>query len=143
MEVCLVESVKKPGFGNSGPCFGIKRGPGPFLRAEEIGRIFPSGVFDYAVCRAVSELAVIAEYCLPLVKVGGYFVAYKGEMVEEELSRAAGAFRCLGGEVGSLRKGKLPFLGDGRTLVQIKKTCPCPGKYPRRPGIPAKRPLKE
>ncbi|MGI6554411.1 MAG: 16S rRNA (guanine(527)-N(7))-methyltransferase RsmG [Bacillota bacterium] len=146
MEVCLVESVKKKArfLGTAVLALELKGVQVLSLRAEEIGRdISFRESFDYAVCRAVSELAVIAEYCLPLVKVGGYFVAYKGEMVEEELSRAAGAFRCLGGEVGSLRKGKLPFLGDGRTLVQIKKTCPCPGKYPRRPGIPAKRPLKE
>lgn len=112
-------------------------------RAEELGRdpSFREG-FEFAVCRAVSELAVIAEYCLPLVKAGGIFLAYKGEKAEEELSRGQGALPLLGGELSRIHKVKLPFSGDPRTLLEIKKITPTPEKYPRRTGIPAKRPLK-
>ena len=74
------------------------------------------------------------EYCLPLVKVGGYFVAYKGEMVEEELSRAAGAFRCLGGKLGVFAKENFPFRVTGGLWFKSRKPA-LSRKYPRRPGI--------
>jgi len=144
LEVFLVESVgKKAEFIEiAATALGLEGVTVVNARAEEIGRDLRfRETFDYAVCRAVSELAVIAEYCLPLVKVGGYFIAYKGDDLEAEVSGAINAFAVLGGKLDQVHKVALPFLGDGRTLVKVKKSEPSPDKYPRRTGIPAKRPL--
>lgn len=143
--VCLVESVnKKTEFLKTAVTAlkleGIQVVSG---RAEEIGQN-PAmrETFDFAVTRAVSKLAVIAEYCLPLVKVGGTFVAYKGEKVEEELLPGEAAIGALGGAIEQIVEVKLPFLGDRRTLIKVAKKGTTPAKYPRRIGVPAKRPLK-
>lgn len=145
MEVCLVESVgKKAQFlETAAKDLGLQNVNVVCARAEDVGRdgAFREA-FDYAVCRAVSELAVIAEYCLPLVKIGGILLAYKGDKADEELSRAGMAISTLKGEVDGIYKVTLPLLGDNRTLIRIKKTGTCPEKFPRRPGIPVKRPLK-
>lgn len=144
LEVCLVESVgKKAAFiERAAETLGLKGFQVITMRAEEMGQApLYRETFDYAVCRAVGNLAVIAEYCLPLVKKGGCFVAYKGDKGEEELSRGAMAIKILGGGEEVVDKVSLPFLGDGRTLISIGKIAPSPEKYPRRTGIPAKRPL--
>lgn len=96
--------------------------------------------FDVAVARAVARLAVLAEYCLPLVKVGGYFVAQKGPDMGSELEEALSGIAILGGGETKTRVWTLPS-GAARTLVCIGKGQITPSKYPRRPGIPAKRPL--
>ncbi len=112
-------------------------------RAEELGQDSAfRETFDFAVTRAVSELAVIAEYALPLLKVKGVFVAYKGDNAGEELLHGEAAIATLGGAVEEVSKVKLPFLGDGRTLIKVVKHEPTPDKYPRRTGVPGKRPLK-
>lgn len=144
LEVCLVESVgKKAQFLKAAAgTLGLEGVEVVCARAEEVGRNSKyREAFDYAVCRAVSELAVVAEYCLPLVKVEGSLVAYKGDKAEEELSRAERAIALLGGTVQQVYQVKLPFLGDGRTLIKVCKQEICPEKYPRRTGVPAKRPL--
>lgn len=144
LEVCLVESVgKKAEFiETAGNALGLKGISVVNARAEEVGRDSNfREKFDFAVCRAVSELTVIAEYCLPLVKLGGSFLAYKGDKAEEELSRAGVALELLGGTVEQVHKIELPFLGDPRTLIEVRKSQPSPEKYPRRTGVPAKRPL--
>lgn len=145
LEVCLVESVgKKAEFIEAAAKTLELQGVSVVnARAEEIGR---DGrfreQFDFAVCRAVSELAVIAEYCLPLVRVGGSFLAYKGNKSEEELAKAGGALKLLGGTLKGAHQIKLPFLGDLRTLIEVRKFESSPEKYPRRTGVPAKRPLR-
>ena len=144
LEVCLVESLgKKARFiETAAAALGLKGVEVVCSRAEEIGQepAFREN-FDFAVCRAVSELAVITEYCLPLVKTGGCFVAYKGDKAEEELSRAELAISTLGGTLEAIHKVTLPLLGDGRTLISLRKTSATPVKYPRRPGLPTKQPL--
>ena len=96
--------------------------------------------FDLAVTRAVAKLNVIAEYCLPFIKVGGYFVAYKAKNVEQEVKAAQNAISVLGGELVWIKPYTLED-SEERNLVLIKKTNPTPAQYPRKTGIPAKKPL--
>jgi 16S rRNA (guanine527-N7)-methyltransferase len=112
-------------------------------RAEEVGRQTEfREVFDVALARAVASLAVLVEYALPLVRVGGVFVAQKGREVWEEVEAARSAVAVLGGELREVRALAVPGLDAARSLVVVTKVDPTPEKYPRRPGIPAKRPLR-
>ena len=97
--------------------------------------------FDLVVSRAVAELRVLAELTLPLCAVGGAAVCQKGERVEDELGRAEAAVNALGGEIADVAPVDIPELGVRRSLVVLKKARPTPASYPRRPGIPAKRPI--
>jgi len=96
--------------------------------------------FDLAVSRAVSKLSVLSEYCLPYVKVGGLFAAYKSGDIDEELAEAANALKILGGEVDRVERFTLPD-GSPRSIVLIRKVCETPSKYPRKAGKPVKAPL--
>jgi len=111
-------------------------------RAETAGRD-PQRREKYQVvtARAVTTLAVLAEYALPLLDMGGRFIAMKGPAVEEELGQAQKAMEILGGEVEKLVRAPLPFSGEERSFVVIRKRLPTPDKYPRREGMPEKRPL--
>jgi 16S rRNA (guanine527-N7)-methyltransferase len=112
-------------------------------RAEELGRQTEvRESFDVAVARAVASLSVLVEYALPLVRVGGVFVAQKGGEVEDEVNAAGSAITLLGGELTEVRAVEVPELDAPRSLVVMAKVSPTPQKYPRRPGIPAKRPLR-
>ncbi len=112
------------------------------LRAEEAGRQRGRREsFQVAVSRGVAKLSVLAEYCLPLTAVGGQFIAMKGPDVAGELQEARTAFVELGGSAGFGRSWVLPS-GAGRTLVGVDKLSPTPSRYPRRVGLPAKRPLQ-
>ncbi|NIN64277.1 MAG: 16S rRNA (guanine(527)-N(7))-methyltransferase RsmG [Anaerolineae bacterium] len=112
-------------------------------RAEELGR--QAGhreVYDVALARAVAELSVLLEYALPLLKVEGIFVAQKGGDIEDEVEGAGPAMNLLGGRLKEVREVRLLGLDDARHLVVVEKVGTTPDKYPRRPGIPGKRPLK-
>ncbi|MFC1568198.1 16S rRNA (guanine(527)-N(7))-methyltransferase RsmG [Candidatus Margulisiibacteriota bacterium] len=109
-------------------------------RAEEFGQE-QKEIFDIAVSRAVAELRVLTEYCLPFVKVGGLFVAYKEEKVEAEVEAARVAINALGGKLKEIKKVRLPDSDIVRSLVIIEKVSPTPHKYPRRAGMAKKRPL--
>ncbi len=112
-------------------------------RAEEVGRDPAHRErYDGAIARAVAELPVLLEYLLPLVRVGGIAVAMKGAEVEAELAAAQGAMARLGGRLrGRLDLAWPPHLSP-RTLLVFEKAMPTPANYPRRPGIPEKRPLR-
>lgn len=110
-------------------------------RAEEAARKGWREQFDLASARAVAALPVLAEYCLPLVRVGGSFLAMKGAGGEAELVAARGAIRKLGGEYVETRSLSLPG-GDVRTLILCKKISQTPPAYPRNGGKIAKSPLK-
>jgi 16S rRNA (guanine527-N7)-methyltransferase len=97
--------------------------------------------YDVVVARAVAELVVLSEYCLPFCRVGGRFVAQKGLGAEQEVEAAQTALDTLGGTVRELKEISLPGQRERRVLVVIDKVAPTPSRYPRRPGIPAKRPL--
>ncbi len=110
-------------------------------RAEDAGRdINLRERFDFVTARAVARLNVLAEFCLPLVKVGGRFIAMKGE-AEEEIREAERAVALLGGRIVDIKDIKLPNLEDKRTLVIIEKIKNTPNKYPRRAGTAAKETL--
>ncbi len=97
--------------------------------------------FDIAVARAVADLSVLSEYCLPYVKVNGYFIAQKGPKAYEEVEKAEKAVGILGGEIIDTLDVKLPFSDIEHILVIIKKVKPTPKKYPRKAGTPTKKPL--
>ena len=98
--------------------------------------------YDLCVSRAVSNLAVLTEYCLPFVKKGGLFVSYKSADSDAEIQEGKKAISILGGKLTSVDKFQLPDSDLGRALVCIKKTKDTPKKYPRKAGTPAKLPLK-
>ncbi len=97
--------------------------------------------YDVVVARAVAELASLAEYCLPFVKAGGRFVAPKKGALDEEVQKAATAVSVLGGQMARVQRVEIPGLLDPRFLVVVDKVGPTPNIYPRRAGMPAKRPL--
>lgn len=109
-------------------------------RAEDLAKD-PAHREKYDVCcaRAVARLNTLAEYCMPFVRRGGVFLAYKGD-AEEEISEARRAFSVLGGEETSVRY-ELPENYGTRTLVAVKKTARTPEKYPRGQGREKKCPL--
>lgn len=96
--------------------------------------------YDIATARAVADLRELVEYCLPFVKVGGYFVALKGYDVEEELEQAQNAIGVLGGELEVVKKFILP-LENKRSIIIIKKISQTSTKYPRISGKITKKPL--
>jgi len=95
--------------------------------------------FDLCISRAVANLAVLAEYCLPFIKKGGYLLAYKGPDAEEELERAAKAIKVLGGKFNRIESVELD--GYDHNIVVIEKIKDTPAKYPRKAGTPAKEPI--
>lgn len=98
--------------------------------------------FDLCVSRAVANLAVLAEYCLPFIKVGGYLLAYKGADAEAEISSAKKAISVLGGEITRMEKiDRSPSFDEHRIIV-IRKKKNTPAKFPRKAGIPTKEPIK-
>lgn len=111
-------------------------------RAEEMARkdSFRDSM-DIAVARAVAPMAVLVELCLPFVRPGGTMVAMKGPAVEQELTAARRALELLAGEIETRDAFNLPFSGAGRELVVIRKVGPTHQRFPRRPGVPARRPL--
>jgi 16S rRNA (guanine527-N7)-methyltransferase len=111
-------------------------------RAEEVGQEAEHRqAYDWALARAVAPLAVLAEYLLPLVRVGGFALAQKGKDAKGETDAAKLAIEKLGGELSELIQVTIPGLEEERWLVVLKKIAPTPAMYPRRPGMPSKRPL--
>jgi 16S rRNA (guanine527-N7)-methyltransferase len=111
-------------------------------RAEELGcNPEHRERYDWAVARAVAGLPVLAEYLLPLVKVGGRALAQKGESGPEEAESAAGALQILGGKLEKILPVDLPGIAEKRFLLLMRKQTPTPAKYPRRAGAPSKKPL--
>ena len=98
--------------------------------------------FDLCVSRAVANLATLSEYCLPYVKVGGFFIPYKSGEIDDEVNQSRQAIHLLGGKIEEIVKFQLPGTEIGRSFVKIKKTNNTPRKYPRKAGLPAKEPLK-
>jgi 16S rRNA (guanine527-N7)-methyltransferase len=118
---------------------GLENSEVVWSRAEEwldgIGR------FDVVCARALAALPVVCEYAAPLLREGGLLVAWKGAVSEEEAADATAAAAHLGLEVDPVRR-VVPYTGSGRrTLHVMRKVAPTPARYPRRPGMAAKRPL--
>ena len=109
-------------------------------RAEELARNKNYRArFDLCVSRAVANMAVLAEYCLPFIRKGGYLLAYKGPDAEEELKNAEKAIKILGGKI--IRIESTPLEGYEHNIVVIEKIKDTPAKYPRKAGTPVKEPI--
>ena len=109
---------------------GIENAHAVHARAEEFG---PREGFDLATSRAVARLNVLAELSLPLVKVGGYFIAMKAVGSDEEIEQAKKAFSLLGGSLEQVVDYDVPMTDDRKSrLVIVRKVRPTPKKYPRR-----------
>lgn len=110
-------------------------------RAEDAGRNKAyREKFDVAVARAVASLPVLCEYCLPLVKTGGVFLAMKGHS-EEEIKASKNAIIELGGTIEKCDVFDLPGTDNTRSVIVIRKVRPTPARYPRKAGVPSKTPL--
>ena len=113
-------------------------------RVEDLGRTRAHrGAYDVVTCRAVARLSVVAEYCVPLLEAGGYAIAMKGRLEPEELAEGNRAVDALRAKVAKITK--VPMLAEigekDRNLVILEKIRETPARYPRRPGLVAKRPL--
>lgn len=97
--------------------------------------------YDIALSRAVASMNVLCEYCLPFVKVGGYFICQKGPSYKEELDNAAKAIDILGGKLIKVMDYKLPFSDITHYIIVIEKVKPTPTKYPRKAGKPSTEPI--
>lgn len=97
--------------------------------------------YDWAVARAVAGMPVLAEYLLPLVRVGGRMLAMKGESGPAEAHQAENAIHVLGGRLKQVVPVTLPGVAEERFLVVADKVAATPNQYPRRPGVPTKKPL--
>lgn len=97
--------------------------------------------FDVCTSRAVAKLNTLAEYCLPLVKVGGMFIAYKGSNIDEEIMESKKAIDILGGKISEIKTFNLPNNMGIRNLIIIKKIKNTPNKYPRNKNLPKIKPL--
>ena len=123
-------------------CLGLENVTCVHARAEDGGRNKDyREKFDLCVSRAVANLSSLSEYCMPFVKVGGYFVPYKSGDIEEELAQAKKAVAILGGEIENVTGFELPGGEGSRSLIKIKKMKPISAKYPRKAGLPGKEPL--
>ena len=112
------------------------------VRAEELGQLQQYRErYDWVVARAVSSMPILAEYLLPLARIGGAMLAQKGESAHAETHAAENAFRILGGSLRKVSLVTLPGVADDRYLVVVDKKAATPMQYPRRTGIPAKKPL--
>ncbi len=111
-------------------------------RAEDVGQDSAHReTYDWAVARAVARMNILAEYLLPLVKIGGQALAQKGESAPDEIIEAENSFAVLGGKFNRLIPVQLPEVADQRYLVLMDKVSATDSKYPRNSGIPAKMPL--
>jgi 16S rRNA (guanine527-N7)-methyltransferase len=111
-------------------------------RVEDLG-LAHRGAYEVVTSRAVARLSVVAEYCVPLLESGGWAIAMKGRLEQDELSEGRRAVDTLGARVAGITK--VPMLSEvgekERNLVILEKIRETPARYPRRPGVVAKRPL--
>ena len=144
LRVTLVESVgKKAAFlRHLAGALGLEGVEVRTQRAESLGHD-PQvrDTFDVVVSRAVADLSVLAELTLPFCKLGGRVVAQKKSGIEDELNGAERAISLLGGALERVGVVDLEEIGEPRWLVVLAKDAESPSRYPRRPGIPTKRPL--
>ncbi|MGQ9502224.1 MAG: 16S rRNA (guanine(527)-N(7))-methyltransferase RsmG [Anaerolineae bacterium] len=112
-------------------------------RAEEVAYDpMHRETYDVAVARALATMPVLVELCLPFVRCGGVLIAQKGDPPAAEIAAAQGALRILGGQLSRVQPVRVPGLDAVRHLVIIDKVAATPARYPRRPGVPSRRPLR-
>ena len=112
------------------------------IRVEDFAKGNKREAFDIALARAVAPLSVLLEYGLPLLRVGGYLIAQKGKGATKEAESTQTTARILGGSIEEVREVLVPNLRAKRFLVLVRKDKPTSLKFPRRAGIPTKRPLR-
>jgi 16S rRNA (guanine527-N7)-methyltransferase len=111
-------------------------------RAEEAAHLpLYREQFDLVLSRAVALLPTLVELTLPFCQIGGKFIAQKKGEIEQEMNRAGKAMAVLGGKLDQIKKIELDEFNDARYLIIIDKIYPTPGKYPRRSGVPSRRPI--
>jgi 16S rRNA (guanine527-N7)-methyltransferase len=111
-------------------------------RAEEAGQMHTHrAAYDLVLARSVARLPVLLEYLLPLAKIGGLCIALKGESAAAEVQDSKRALNLLGGQVMHIKPVQLPGVSDEHQLVVVKKVAHTPSSYPRKPGLPAQKPL--
>ena len=111
-------------------------------RAETLGQqLAHRQQYDWAVARGVVEMRALAEYLLPLCKIGGHMLAQKGKSAAQETEAAQNAFQTLGGGGATIQEIQLPEVETPHYLVVVEKIGVTPATYPRKPGMPGKRPL--
>jgi 16S rRNA (guanine527-N7)-methyltransferase len=112
-------------------------------RAETLGRDPAHRErYDLVLSRALAPLPVLLEYSLPLARLGRHVLAMKGPEADAELAASDRALSLLGGRLTQIRHLALPLSFGSRTLLLFEKTDPTPPRYPRRPGIPSRRPIR-
>lgn len=142
----LVEATQKKArfLGRAIANLGLNRVEILNARAEEVARWEEHrGTYEVATARALARLAVVAEYCVPLLRVGGRVISMKGRLDATELTEGRRAARTLGAKVEDvIRVPRLPEVGEKeRHLIILRKTRETPPAYPRRVGVPARQPL--
>jgi 16S rRNA (guanine527-N7)-methyltransferase len=111
-------------------------------RAEEAGNNkIHRECYDIVLSRAVASMSVLCEYCMPFIKVGGYFLCQKGPDIGDEMKEAGLAIRTLGGILKEVLEYHLPFSDIKHNIIIIEKITATPTKYPRKPGKPAANPI--
>lgn len=111
-------------------------------RAEEAAHIHEYRErFDVVVARGLAEMSVLAELTLPFCRIGGLLVALKKGEISEEMNASRKAMVTLGGRLAEVKPVNLPEFNDNRCLVVVEKIAETPPRFPRRAGMPAKRPL--
>lgn len=109
-------------------------------RAEDIARDKAyRALYDIAVSRAVANLSTLSEYCLPFVKIGGKFVSYKSGDCADEVDNAKSAIHLLGGKINKI--DEFSYSNNSRSFIVIDKVMNTSNKYPRKAGLPSKKPL--
>jgi len=144
-EVSLMDSLQKrvKFLQHVTTALGIEKTSCLHTRAEDAGQASAHRErYDAVVSRAVARLAVLSEYALPLVKVGGTFLALKGPAAEEEVKEALPAIQKLGGELVEIKDAKIPFTELYHKLVIVRKKRHTPTGFPRNAAQMAKAPLK-
>jgi len=111
-------------------------------RAEEMAHLpIYRQQFDLVVSRAVSSMSTLVELTMPFCRIGGKLVAYKKGNIKQEIEKADRAIDIMGGKLGRMEKVDIEELGEERCLVVVDKIQPTPGKYPRRSGVPTRKPI--
>lgn len=123
---------------------GLKNTHTLHARAEDAGHMpGQRAAYDVVTARAVARLPALLEYLLPLAKIGGTCIAMKGSTAESEAEDAAQALQILGGQLRRIESVVLPGREEAHYLVQVDKLRPSPRDYPRKPGLPTRKPLGE
>ncbi len=144
LEITIVDSLnKRIGFLNElATELGLTDVNFVHSRAEDFGQLKENReAYDVVTARAVARTNVLSEYCLPLCKVNGKFIAMKGSLMDNELIEASNAIKILGGKIKEEITFTLPIEESDRSILIIDKVKKTPKKYPRKAGTPQKSPL--